>query len=438
MTKTRNVGGKITETTKGNDTYFAKEDIVHNSQKKVTFTSDKGVALDKPKKPETKPDLKVTKIEGPFDKDGKQVNEVERGLPYTYKAISSRKPEDAEVLQLKWAYKDDNGNITELKTAVSYNILEGDKVVQRIVLQGTKASSTVYAYYKESEQAQLQVTFKKDKLPMLILQGTRRKGLNRAKTGPADDMLCNDYLPYNAGISKLRKQLTDEVYNAEKQDSFYHVTSREDNAKKVADEKIEKVEEFYKKTDEELFEIFKDDIEIFSSGDLETVAKEMVDRMQQNAGGVYTNLTLTSEAIKHESSKAFIDGVIKVVREYLKEQKGEIDALEITDDSNGKLYDKLIENNISNPKFHDKVSGLGITINDVWAYQVYIQKYKRNATSYDMELQVIYYDHFGLDFPDLQKFNNDIFFSWFVLQHFKGYKPFITKLDIKVTFIGAL
>lgn len=48
MTKTRNVGGKIKETTKGNDTSFAKENIVHNSQKKVTFTSDKGVSLGTP------------------------------------------------------------------------------------------------------------------------------------------------------------------------------------------------------------------------------------------------------------------------------------------------------------------------------------------------------------------------------------------------------
>lgn len=52
MTKVRNVGGKITETTKGNDNSFAKENITYNSQKKISFTSDKGI---KHGKPETLP-----------------------------------------------------------------------------------------------------------------------------------------------------------------------------------------------------------------------------------------------------------------------------------------------------------------------------------------------------------------------------------------------
>ncbi|WP_423740270.1 hypothetical protein V8245_10025 [Flavobacterium columnare] len=44
MTRIRNVGGKIIETTKGNDIWYAKEDIVFNSQKSISFKGDeKGV-----------------------------------------------------------------------------------------------------------------------------------------------------------------------------------------------------------------------------------------------------------------------------------------------------------------------------------------------------------------------------------------------------------
>jgi len=54
-----------------------------------------------------------------------------------------------------------------------------------------------------------------------------------------------------------------------------------------------------------------------------------------------------------------------------------------------------------------------------------------------MKLNYIYWDHFGLDFPDIQKFDKDIFYSWFVLQHFRGYKPLTTKIDIVGELKGA-
>lgn len=34
------------------------------------------------------------------------------------------------------------------------------------------------------------------------------------------------------------------------------------------------------------------------------------------------------------------------------------------------------------------------------------------------------FDHFGLDYPDIEKYDYDIFIAWFILQHFRGYKPY--------------
>ena len=77
---------------------------------------------------------------------------------------------------------------------------------------------------------------------------------------------------------------------------------------------------------------------------------------------------------------------------------------------------------------------IGITINDVWAYQVYITKFEVNGNNYEMKLNYVYYDHFGLDYPDIQKFDYDIFIAWFILQHFRGYKPFITSIKFTSKF----
>lgn len=51
MTRIRNVGGKITEYTGGNEVIFAKESIVYNATGPISFTSDKGLKFGKPKTP---------------------------------------------------------------------------------------------------------------------------------------------------------------------------------------------------------------------------------------------------------------------------------------------------------------------------------------------------------------------------------------------------
>ena len=38
--------------------------------------------------------------------------------------------------------------------------------------------------------------------------------------------------------------------------------------------------------------------------------------------------------------------------------------------------------------------------------------------------------NFGLDAPDIYKFDKEIFYVWFILQHFRGFKPLITKMKI--------
>ncbi|MDR3025151.1 DUF3289 family protein [Chryseobacterium sp.] len=59
-------------------------------------------------------------------------------------------------------------------------------------------------------------------------------------------------------------------------------------------------------------------------------------------------------------------------------------------------------------------------------------------------MSVTLWDHFGLDLPDMEKkFNiipslGEVFVCWFILQHLRGYKPFITKITFTKEFTGNL
>lgn len=435
-----NEGGQIIRTVFGTSHKEAETISMRATKGNLEFTSPNEVRFhgkdggkkfgDFEKKKEDKP-LKVTKVEGPFDKNGKKATIIKKGEFYTFKSTPSRKPSNAEVKLMKWAIKYDNGKIKELVGFSAYNKLIAGKIIVTFKTSEDFEKAKVYAYFiKASEKVSVAIMLKNLKFPILILQGSRRKGKNRSNSGTALDMLYDDYLDNAQGFEKLRKELYNETYNVEKQDSFYNVTSREEYAKNHSNNKVKKIEAFCKKTDEDLFKIFRNDITSYSSGKIETVAVAMVDKMKENKGGEFSNIDLTNAVIKHENSINFINSIKKVLKEYLKDKKGEIDELKIDDDSKGLLYDKLVRDKVDNPKFSDWFSGLGITINDVWAYQVYITKFEVNGNNYEMKLNYVYYDHFGLDYPDIQKFDKDIFYSWFVLQHFKGYKPFVTKIDI--------
>lgn len=98
----------------------------------------------------------------------------------------------------------------------------------------------------------------------------------------------------------------------------------------------------------------------------------------------------------------------------------------------------------------DKVQGLTIAVNDVWAGKAEIATYEKFGDFYKGTIKVTLYDHFGLDYPDIGpdpttgrvKFYGlaSGFRSWFVLQHYKcfAYKPFLTVIELSYPFQGEL
>lgn len=71
MTKIRTSGGKITVTVGGNFTTYAKEDIVYNSQKTITFTGkENGITYGEPLDPPITDKITNTIVEFRTKQDG--------------------------------------------------------------------------------------------------------------------------------------------------------------------------------------------------------------------------------------------------------------------------------------------------------------------------------------------------------------------------------
>ena len=99
----------------------------------------------------------------------------------------------------------------------------------------------------------------------------------------------------------------------------------------------------------------------------------------------------------------------------------------------------------SEEKRKNLFDGVGIALGDIWATEISILDYQlHNDGSYKLTYQVTLLDHFGLNKEDLKWYfslHSDIgngFVSWFLLQHFHGYKPFITRIIFKRSFRGKI
>gem|GEM_PF-981203 len=438
----RTIGGESIKNAKESITLTANGgDLTFNAQKVTMVGKNGGVKYLNDYKPPLP--LRVVKLDGPFDENGAKVSLLKKEKWYTYKVIQfNRTPKEPELKNLKWAARFDQAPIS-----LNFLSIKGLKEVRfKVPGKLNVAKVRVFAYFLTPiEEVSIETDIFGVKFPMLIIQSIARKGkkiisVNGKKTSTnqtAIDLLYNDYTENEAGFTKLRNQLRQEIYNVHKQDGTFDFTSRDYNADKKADKLIEKVKKFSKKTDVELFKIFNNEAEYVSRGKLEDNIKRMIAKMQRNEGGEYSHIDLTNSVIEHENTIKFINEVKNYVVKYLKKNSSDISKLKIQDDGTGVIYEDMVDSKkpkdkqVNKPRFNnysDTLSGIQIAINDIWAFQIYLSKYYVTNNEPHGELYFYFYDHFGLDYPDIEKYDYDIFIAWFILQHFRGYKPFITKV----------
>ncbi|CCZ07008.1 type VI secretion system tube protein TssD [uncultured Culturomica sp.] len=228
-------------------------------------------------------------------------------------------------------------------------------------------------------------------------------------------------------------------------------------------------------TDEELFTDFEQmAILAFSpfNSDMKENIVRMIEKFRQNKGGVYEDCVLTDYVRKHPSTLRYCDQLEAYIKKELQAHKGDISALEdikVFFKKEGDKPDEISEKR-ANHEYHKKdfsltpvydagfisfknfgkkweqiknaTQGYTIALNDIWSTEIVIKDYELNGNSYKGSYRVTLWDHFGLDAPDLDAGKVAAygagFRAWFILQHFRGYKPFITKITFDRTFKGEI
>lgn len=189
---------------------------------------------------------------------------------------------------------------------------------------------------------------------------------------------------------------------------------------------------------------------LFGGGELDMVLLAMIGQVQANRGGEFRHPVLTRTVSAHPNTQAFTKELLKVVNQQIQKSKGTINPLSLQEWMDG--YEAPPEL----PAFNTKADrylgwlngGLTMAINAVWAGKAEITQFERAGNFYRGNVKVTFYDHFGLDLPDVgpdpdtgevKEYGGLVGFrSWFILQHLDkfGYKPFLTVVEMNYPIKG--
>ena len=175
-----------------------------------------------------------------------------------------------------------------------------------------------------------------------------------------------------------------------------------------------------------------------SIGSMETVALEMADRFCQGTGGTYRNALLDAEIRDHAAFGAFHRSFERRLLGALRDASWDLGRAP-----------PLAMDLLNFSSFWDKVSGLGITVHQVWSVQAELLDYTVGCATgnWSGRLRYTFYDHFGLDWEDVLKHGGDrmpqyhtgdFFKAWYILQHWRDARPFITEFQREVVLGGRL
>jgi hypothetical protein len=238
-------------------------------------------------------------------------------------------------------------------------------------------------------------------------------------------------------------------------------------------------------SDDELFDRFKklvDMTSISAEEPLKIAVLGLVEKMRRlkvtdvnayrDSLEKHSNGDINNAVFKHEKTKEFRDKVKAYIIEEIKNHSGNISKI------GKKIETEYGKNNPKYSSFEDLKNGLKIAINDTWGHRVEIVDYEYNASSkkFKARLKIRIFDHFGLDYGDIEKFGTkqlvsqvfekesknfsdnrvmrwlasnggslllselfaEGFRAWFILQHYRGYRPFVNIMEEEITIEDKL
>ncbi len=284
--------------------------------------------------------------------------------------------------------------------------------------------------YKEAETITLRAT--KENLEFTSPDEVRFHGKDGGKKfGDFKDEKENKEKVIKVAHKLIGKAKRDPGYNFDKtpaEDMFYGDSP--DKSKSIKDDEV------FGYSNEKLGTYLDYLMTSLSIGDMEIVALEMADRFKRGTGGTYKSSILDSKIENNPATLEFHDNFLRTFKNELIMAKYDPNKINL-------ISMQLL--NFSSLK--DKVTGLGITIHQVWSVKAEIKDYVyQEATGkWDCELLYTFYDHYGLDWDDIVKHGGDkipqyhtgdFFKAWYILQHYRIAKPFITEMTKKVKISG--
>jgi len=135
----------------------------------------------------------------------------------------------------------------------------------------------------------------------------------------------------------------------------------------------------------------------------------MIDHFRHGNGEEYSSPLLTKLVAHHPSTRRFMADVgAALTEEYY---------------NNNDVFNDISKLNleiVGNPRYNtwdDFFGGLQIAINDMKMYDVDVLLVVPTEGGVYVYVEVILYDHFGLDPDDIIEYDTQGFRSWFILQH---------------------
>ncbi|MFL9485489.1 DUF3289 family protein [Chitinophagaceae bacterium LWZ2-11] len=187
----------------------------------------------------------------------------------------------------------------------------------------------------------------------------------------------------------------------------------------------------YGKTHEELFGYMRNLITNTSKGPYQQVALRMLEHFKSRRGGEFKNALLNQLVDIDVSFITWKNYFYTEFTNRLKEVQGDV----------CKISSPFEINRFSFDDFNHKWNGMGIMIHQVHAIEAELVEFEYGAHTgnYKGIVKFHLYDHFGLDKRDVMEGHKRMFQpygseegfkAWWILQHYKGYQPFLTHIEI--------
>lgn len=394
-------------------------------------------------------ELLVKKLEGPFTEDGsKKVEELIMGNTFLYKVTEYNDGDGDKLTNTQWSVEFNNdGKLRQLKQSDAF---EKDGVICFKYTPEKTENIRIYAWCNEASK-DVSIDVPVVSFPFIIARSVRRAGKCYNTSGEEltrEDITCLD-IAYPQEIARLRQALEKGYDNLDREE--YKNGDKDEYVAYTLDF----IEELNDKTDDELFEEFRD-LDLYAWGELDDNFHSMIDFFKLNSeiSARYEDVRLTNAIANHERTTGFIAGFGNLLDRMLTNANS-LSKLKVSDTKSQFIRKEYDETKGGNPHilgivglqnlpslaYSDKLSGLGISVNGTQAYDISLLSFTCEGNRYKGQFKLEIFDHFGLDATDIlaDRFRkNENFVSWYMLQHLRGYRPFITYIPLTYSFTGTL